>query len=89
MIRKCPVCKCKLTVKDYSDHNYEESYEACEYGCKQYYFESWCGNWKTTLGSTELVEAYNSSKTRFKKNRFIYKRILRRLRKKYRKQAVK
>lgn len=83
-MRKCPICKTPLHVRDYSDSTVSECYENCIDGCGKYHYEEWCGNYRTNLGGTILLESHNSSKTQFKKSLFIYKRKLARLRKVYR-----
>lgn len=88
-MNRCPICKAPLEFKDYSSENYEEYFEICKQGCKQYGFEAWCGNYKTSLGITELYSHYADSKTRRKKRHFVYKRKLARLRKAYRKGKLK
>lgn len=86
---KCPICKSPLKVKDYCSENYVEIYEACEEGCRQYFYEEWCGSSKEYLGDTVIYGHYADSKTTNRKRSFIYKRKIARLRKAYRKGKFK
>ena len=88
-MNKCPICRVPLEMTDYCSENYEETYDICRKGCKQYGFESWCGSYRITLGTTEIVWGYSSTATRRRKCNFIYKRKLARLRKAYRKGKLK
>lgn len=85
---KCPVCKHPLTIEEVASEVYDtlEKYVSCRQGCRQYGYEFQYGNWRITLGTTELIGTYDETKTKRKKNYFIYNRKLARVRKQYRKQ---
>lgn len=91
-MRKCPICKVPLKENSYYDsdiHMTVENYENCIDGCKKYSYEYAYGSWTMCIGRTMLYGWHGDKSTRRKKRSFIYKQVVARLRKQYRKEKGK